>query len=118
MAIAAIPSIHRRDTAKQLFIRIISPGANEVCIFARCAQPGGVTVTVADRQRLVHLVTACTRLHKAAAPSRAVAYDIENSGVKPDAVMLMARADIAKKCDDAITRLDRAIADVPAIKEY
>jgi hypothetical protein len=69
-------------------------------------------VTDADRQRLVHLVTARTRLHEAAALSRAAAYDIENSGVKLGAVMLMARADIAKKCDEAITRLDRAIAEV------
>ena len=71
-------------------------------------------MTDADRQRLVGLVTARTRLHEAAALARAAAYDIENSGVKLGAVMLMARADIAKKCDEAITRLDRAIAEVPA----
>lgn len=74
-------------------------------------------MTDADRPRLVHLVTARTRLHEAAARSRATAYDIENSGVKLGAVMLMARADIAKKCDEAITRLDRAIAEVPTTEE-
>ena len=72
-------------------------------------------MTDADRQRLVCLVTARARLHEAAALSRAAAFDIENSGVKLGAVMLMARADIAKKCDEAITRLDRAIAEVPSL---
>lgn len=85
---------------------------------AQLDEPSRAHPVTADRQQLVHLVTARTRLHEAAALARAAAYDIENnienSGVKLGAVMLMARADIAKKCDEAITRLDRAIAEVSA----
>ena len=64
------------------------------------------------RHRLLQLTMARTRLHEAAALARAAAYDIENSGAKIGAVMLMARADIAKKCDEAIARLDQAIKEI------
>lgn len=62
--------------------------------------------------RILLLTSARTRLHDAAALARVAAYDIENSGGTLGAVVLMARADIAKKCDEAISRLDREIKEL------